>query len=303
MYYTDTMKNTKRKKAYLKYILALLLFGSNGIIASSIFIKSYQIILLRTLLGSLLLLLIVFKSHAFKNLMKHKKDFLFIFFSGICMGVSWMFQYEAYQRIGISITSLLYCLGPILVVIFAQIIFQENITLKKILCLAAVTVGAILTGGVSLQQGANMIGILCALMCAFAYVGMILFNKKSTAVTGLSNSAIQLTSGFLTALIYNLIRWMSGNAPAMTIHHHEWIPILILGLINTGVGCYLYFSSISEIPAQTVAVCDYIEPLSAVLLAAIILHESMTLPQIGGAILIIGGTMLWNLPFQKDINN
>ena len=73
MYYTDTMKNTKHKKAYLKYILALFLFGSNGIIASSIFMKSYQIILLRTLLGSLLLLLIGSKSHAFKNLMKHKK--------------------------------------------------------------------------------------------------------------------------------------------------------------------------------------------------------------------------------------
>ena len=58
-------------------------------------------------------------------------------------------------------------------------------------------------------------------MCAFAYVGMILFNKKSTAVTGLANSAIQLTSGFLTALIYNLVRWMSENAPAMTIHHYE----------------------------------------------------------------------------------
>ena len=74
MYYTDTMKNTKHKKEYLKYILALFLFGSNGIIASSIFMKSYQIILLRTLLGSLLLLLIGSKSHAFKNLMKHKKD-------------------------------------------------------------------------------------------------------------------------------------------------------------------------------------------------------------------------------------
>lgn len=172
---------------------------------------------------------------------------------------------------------------------------------KKIFCLTAVTIGAILISGVSLQHGANIIGILCALMCAFSYVGMILFNKKSTAVTGLANSSIQLTSGFLTALIYNLIRWMSGNAPAMTIHHHEWIPILILRLINTGVGCYLYFSSISEIPAQTVAVCDYIEPLSAVLLAAIVLHGSMILPQIGGAILIIGGTMLWNLPFQKDI--
>jgi len=48
---------------YIKYFLALLLFGSNGIIADSIDLKSSQIILLRTFLGSLLLTLIAVRLH------------------------------------------------------------------------------------------------------------------------------------------------------------------------------------------------------------------------------------------------
>jgi hypothetical protein len=40
----------------LKYISALLLFGSNGIVASYIPLNSYEIVFLRTLLGSLFLL-------------------------------------------------------------------------------------------------------------------------------------------------------------------------------------------------------------------------------------------------------
>ncbi len=44
------------KKAYLKYFVGLLLFGSNGVIASYIHLSSYEIVLLRSLLGIALLL-------------------------------------------------------------------------------------------------------------------------------------------------------------------------------------------------------------------------------------------------------
>ena len=44
------------KKAYFKYIFALLLFGSNGIVASNIHLSSYEIVFLRTLIGSLLMI-------------------------------------------------------------------------------------------------------------------------------------------------------------------------------------------------------------------------------------------------------
>ena len=43
-----------------KYLVALLLFGSNGIVASYIDLNSYEIVLLRTLIGSLLLIGIFF---------------------------------------------------------------------------------------------------------------------------------------------------------------------------------------------------------------------------------------------------
>jgi len=45
-------------RAYFKYIAALLLFGSNGIVASHISLSSYEIVFTRTLIGSLFLILI-----------------------------------------------------------------------------------------------------------------------------------------------------------------------------------------------------------------------------------------------------
>ena len=70
------------------------------------------------------------------------------------------------------------------------------------------------------------------------------------------------------------------------------LPVLWIGIVNTSLGCFLYFSSISALPAQTVAICGYLEPLSAVLFSVIILRERMLSLQIIGAALILGGTMM-----------
>ena len=45
-------------KAFIKYISALLLFGLNGIVASHIPLNSYEIVFLRTLIGSVLLIVL-----------------------------------------------------------------------------------------------------------------------------------------------------------------------------------------------------------------------------------------------------
>lgn len=68
--------------------------------------------------------------------------------------------------------------------------------------------------------------------------------------------------------------------------------ILVLGLLNTGIGCYFYFSSISHLPVQTVAICGYLEPLSAVVLSTVILRETMSMVQVFGTVMIIGGAVI-----------
>lgn len=45
-------------KSYFKYILALLLFGSNGIVAGYISLTSYEIVFWHTIIGNFLLILI-----------------------------------------------------------------------------------------------------------------------------------------------------------------------------------------------------------------------------------------------------
>lgn len=273
------------KLSYIKYILGLLLFGSNGIVASHIALSSYEIVLLRTMIGSLLLMFIFFLSKGKLTFYRNRKEFLWLTVSGIAMGASWIFLYEAYARIGVSISSLLYYCGPVIVMVLSPILFKEKLTAFKVIGFLSVLCGVFLVNGNAFDGSGDTFGIICGLASAVMYSFMVIFNKKAKGITGLENAALQLLISFLTVAVF--VGFKQGFA--ISIPQASIIPIIILGLINTGIGCYFYFSSIGDLPVQTVAICGYLEPLSAVVFSVLLLREQMLIMQIIGAILILGG--------------
>ena len=276
------------KTSYLKYIFALLLFGSNGIVASLIHLSSYEIVLLRTLIGSLLLIAIFFIAREKLTFYKYKTQSVFLAVSGIAMGTSWIFLYEAYDEIGVSLASLAYYCGPVIVMILSPFLFGEKLTRIKVCSFLVVLDGIFLVNGTAFENGVSVWGLACGLLSAVCYSLMVMFNKKAKDITGLENSMLQLFVAVLTVAIFVGIK----EGYRMEIDTQSIIPILVLGLLNTGIGCYFYFSSIGKLPVQTVAICGYLEPLSAVVFSVIFLKETMLPIQIIGAVLIIGGAML-----------
>ena len=280
-----------KKSAFIKYVSSSFLFGLNGIVASFIALDSTHIVLLRTLLGSAFLILLFLVSGGRFTFYKHKKQSLFLAISGVAMGASWMFLYEAYARIGVSIATLIYYCGPVIVMVLSPIVFKEKLTLPKIIGFLAVLGGVFLINGNAFEGKGDVFGIVCGLLSAVTYAFMVIFNKKAENITGLENSALQLLISFLTVAVFIGVTQGFG----MSISRSDILPALILGLINTGIGCWLYFSSIGDLPVQTVAVCGYLEPLSAVLFSVILLNETMTVIEIAGAVLILGGALFGEL--------
>lgn len=283
------------KKSYIKYFTALLLFGSNGIVASFIHLSSYEIVLLRTFIGSVLLIALFFLTRNKLMFYEHKKDSLFLALSGIAMGTSWMFLYEAYARIGVSIASLCYYCGPVIVMALSPILFKEKLTAVKVIGFIAVLAGIFLVNGNAFDGSGNGWGIFCGLMSALMYAAMVICNKKARHIQGMENAALQLFISFLTVFVFVLFK----QGLAIRLGTEDIIPMLILGLFNTGVGCCFYFSSIGNLPVQTVAVCGYLEPLSAVLFSVAFLHERLSLLQIIGAVCIIGGAVFSELSSKR----
>ena len=287
-----------KNKAIFKYIAALLLFGSNGIVASYISLSSYEIVFTRTLIGSLFLALIFIFTRQKVQFWTDKSHFLYLAISGIAMGTSWMFLYEAYAQIGVSIATLAYYCGPVIVMILSPMIFKEKMTAAKLIGFLAVLLGMLCVNGRALLQGSVSWGLIFGIFSAFAYAFMVIFNKKALSIIGLENSMWQLIVSFLTIAIFlSLKQGFSINIPSENL-----LPILFLGIINTGVGCYFYFSSISDLPVQTVAIGGYLEPLSALLFSAAFLGEALGFVQIVGAVLILGGAAFGELFRQQQLS-
>jgi drug/metabolite transporter (DMT)-like permease len=286
------------KNSYFKYFAALLMFGMNGIVASYIALTSYEIVFTRTLIGSMLLIALYALTRQKVHLFQNRTHTLCLIISGIAMGTSWMFLYEAYQRIGVSIASLAYYCGPVIVMILAPILFREKLTWAKVIGFFAVLIGMFSVNAQALNEVNTALGLFCGIMSAVLYAFMVIFNKKAKSITGLENSMWQLLTSFLTVAVF------VGVKQGFVIHIEfgNWIPILVLGIFNTGIGCYFYFSSIGNLPVQTVAICGYLEPLSAVIFSVLFLRESMTIVQVIGAMLILGGAAFGELYRSQSTN-
>ena len=275
------------KRAYLSYFLALLLFGSNGVVASFIHLDSYEIVFLRSVLGTILLLAIYFLTGYKITALRYRKDIFFIVLSGISMAADWLFLFEAYAQIGVNMGMLINYCGPAIVVAFSPFLFKERLTRSKQAALLAALIGVFLISGQAMGGGSSW-GLICAVLSAFSYASMVICNKMAKQVQGLENAMLQLLFAFLTVAVFVWVK----QGIRIEVVSEDLLPILWLGLLNTGIGCYFYFSSIGRLPAQTVAICGYLEPLSAVLFSFLFLHEVMRSLQIIGAAFIIGGALI-----------
>ena len=127
------------------------------------------------------------------------------------------------------------------------------------------------------------------LTAAVLYASVILMNKFIKKLSGFETTLIQLLVAALVLLPYvSLV----DNMNFSSLNSKSVVFILVVGIIHTGIAYFLYFTSMKELKGQSIAILSYIDPISAVIIAALFLGESMNLLQIIGGILILGSTLL-----------
>lgn len=287
----------KMNSAFLKYLVALLLFGSNGIVASHILLASNEIVFFRTLIGSAFLLLLFVITKGRLQIPANKKHFFYLLLSGAAMGACWLVLFEAYVQVGVGISTLIYYCGPVIVMALSPFIFSEKLSAVKIIGMIVVLSGMFLINGNAVSESGLTKGLLYAILSAVFYAVLVISSKKASSITGLENSMYQLAASFLTVFLFTLAKQglHFGSISA------SLLPILIIGIVNTGVGCYLYFSSIQKLPVGTVSICGYLEPLSAVIFSVILLGENLSLMQTLGGVLIIGGAVFAESASRRSV--
>ena len=287
-----------RSKNLILFVASMVIFGTNGLIVANISLGSAEIVLMRTFLGSLFLLAIVLvkRSFSFADL---KADLVPATMGGAALGLNWVLLFSAYRSAGVGLSTLTYYCGPIIVLALSPVLFKEKLTWNKLLAIAAVAVGMFCITG-NIEPGSDVqTGILFGGGAALLYASLIVANKRVKRLSGLNCAMYELIVAFFVVLIYLL----ASNVKLPVIPAAEDIVwVLAIGLVNTGLAYYLYFSSLQKLPGQTVALVCYIDPLTALLVSGAFLGEKLLGVQIAGAVLILGGACLGELKFKKTEN-
>ncbi|HEY8804281.1 MAG TPA: DMT family transporter [Clostridium sp.] len=280
-------------KNKLKIISSMIIFGSIGIFVRNINLPSIEIAFLRAAIGSLFLLCAGFIMKQKISLKSIKENMLILILSGVALGFNWILLFQAYKYTTISNATLSYYFAPVFVIILAPVILKEKLTVIKILCVLMAMAGLflIISVGINNITGSynHTLGIMYGLSAAVLYASVILMNKFINNLSSFETTLVQL---IVAALVLLPIIIYQRNINLSEISSTGWIFILIVGILHTGIAYLMYFSSIKELKAQSIAILIYIDPTSAVMMASIFLGETITIVKIIGGILILGSTFL-----------
>ena len=270
-------------KVILRYLFALMLYGTIGLFLHFISYSSEFVVLCRGLLGSLFIAVALCFRRKKIDLNAIRKNLPTLALSGIALGLNWVFLFAGY-RYGIAISSLCNYMAPIAVVVITSLFYKEHINKWQVSCIVIAFIGMILLIG--LLEGNVRVDVHCVaygLLAAVGFVILVLCNRRLKEIEALEKTLVQLLFSALIVLPYV---YFNHGFPTV-FDSLSTILVLILGFLHTGVAYICYFSSIDVLPAQSIAVLGYLEPVLNLLIGALILHEKIGITGMIGAILII----------------
>jgi len=274
----------------IRLILSMLIFGSIGIFVKWIPLPPTQLAFARGIIGSITLMIAFLFTKQKINWSNVRKNLPFLIGSGCIFGYNWIFLFKAYQHTTIANATLSYYCAPIIVVLLSPLIFKEPLTPLKGICVLSAMVGMIcITGIGSASGGDRIIGIVYGLVAASLYAAVMIINKFLKDLSAFESTLFQLV---ITSVAMMPYVFLSGRLQFAELDISGWALVIVVGIIHTGLAFLLFFPSIQKLRGQTTAILCYIDPVFAIIISFIVLHEKLNALQIVGGLLIIGSAFV-----------
>ena len=215
------------------------------------------------------------------------------------MGFNWILLFEAYRYTTVAVATLCYYFSAIFVIVASPLLLKERLTPVKAGCAAVALFGMVLVSGVteSASGAFSPMGVALGLGAAVLYASVVLLNKRLSGISSFDTTISQLGVAAMVLLPYVLF---TENLPTLSVSPFGLAMLLTVAVVHTGAAYAMYFSSLQQLKAQTVALFSYLDPIVALILSVFVLREPMTLAAATGAVLVLGAMIASEfLPDQK----
>jgi len=273
-------------EGYGEIIIACILWSSAGILAKLILgMPAQTIIFYRVTLASVTFFMALLISGNLQLIkLGDKKIYLLIF--GILQVATMLAFFISIMKASVSVAVLLLYTAPVYVTVFSPLILKERTSKKGIIALIIAIAGIFLmVDPAKLEFHAYSIGILAAIISGITYAFQIMTSKYISGTY--SGYAQSFWGSFISMVLLLPFSIISQN---IVIANFKYL--ILLSIFPTILAVSLYFNGLKKVKAQSASILGLIEPVSAVILAVLILHEEISNIEIIGGVLILAGSLM-----------
>jgi len=267
-------------------------FGILGPVVKAIGLPSSAVACLRAVIAGITLALYYFLSKRSVSKETMKRCMLPLFICGVCLAGDWICLFTAYNYTSVATATICYYLEPVFVILGSALFLKEKIKGRHYICILIAFFGVALVSGIAengLPKISEMFGALIAMAGAIFYSSIILINKKYLSdVDPVYRTEVQLVVAAILTIPYVLA---TEDVSSFVFTPKSIALLLFLGVIMTAFTYIVYFSNIVRIPTKTAAIFSYGDPVVAVLVSVLFMHEPITIYGIIGAVLVIGAAI------------
>ena len=204
----------------------------------------------------------------------------------VCYVTQSLLYFVALTMASSALVALLLYVYPAIVTVVAATLFREPLSGRNVVALLVALGGTALTIGRA-PEGSPL-GIVLALGAAVAYAIYILLSSRVGPRAGAIPSAtvVMLSAGVVLTAIA-LVR-----GPQLPDAATGWAALVGLALISTVIAIVAFFAGLERIGPAEASTVSTTEPVTAVLLAALVLGERLSTGQVLGGVLIVLAVVL-----------
>ena len=192
-----------------------------------------------------------------------------------------------------STTAWIVATTPIFMALLGWLVLREKLSKPQVLGIVLATVGVLLVvsqgdfGALGLGEFGTPGDILILISAPNWAVFSTLSRRGLKEHAAGSMMLYVMSFGWLFASVWFLAK--SGFADVGQLTFNGWLAILFLGVACSGLAYIFWYDGLQAIPASQVGAFLYLEPLVAVIVAAMVLGESVLLVSLlGGGTILLG---------------
>ena len=240
---------------------------------------------------------------ALRELSRHR--WLVLAVIGSMMAANTSAYYAAIELVPVSLAALIQAIYPAIVAVlsvrFGHMASGPRPWVALVMAIGGV---ALVIGG--FQVGGSAMGIVLAVLSPLIYAFVMVFSAQiagerrgTTAASRTGGgpdtdsavaAAVMLSAA--TAALFAVSVVLGRPVGPTSVPTDAWPSLLVLGLVTGGLGMQAMYAATARIGAAQTALVDTLEPVSAVILAAIFLGERLEPVQLLGGAIVLAGVVI-----------